>query len=53
MKKHTVRSDAKEIIRRWQERNPELFYTIKNGDISLEDFAEIIIVQYKAFNCIK
>ena len=45
-----IKSDSIEIIRRWRERNPEIFELIKDKKISLEDFAEIVITQYMAFN---
>jgi hypothetical protein len=48
--KHSKGDDAKEIIRRLQERNPEFLEQIKTGVISLSELAEIIITQYKAFN---
>lgn len=48
--KPTILKDAVEIVRRLKERNPEFLETIKEQKISLEDFAEIVITQYKAFN---
>lgn len=45
-----IKSDSVEIVRRLQERNPEFFQQIKDKTISLEDFAEIVIVQFVAFN---
>lgn len=50
--KKTPKEDAVEIVRRLKERNPEFFNVIKDGKISLEGFVEIVIVHFKAFNCI-
>lgn len=47
------KKDAIEIVRRLKERNPEFFQQIKDKTISLEDFAEIVITQYRAFINIK
>ena len=45
-----IKSDSIEIVKRLKERNPEFFEHIKNGGISLEDFAEVVITQFVAFN---
>lgn len=47
---NNIKKDSIEIVRRLKERNPEFFEQIKDKMISLEDFAEIVIVQYQAFN---
>ncbi len=46
----SVKQDSIEIIRRWRERNPDILELIKDEVISLEDFAEIVITQFEAFN---
>jgi hypothetical protein len=51
--KINVEQDANEIVRRLKERNPEFQQNIKDGSISLEDFAKIVITQFKAFNCLQ
>jgi hypothetical protein len=48
--KTNERKDAEEIVRRLRERNPAAFNGLIDENITLEDFAEIVIVQYKAFN---
>jgi hypothetical protein len=52
MKITNAETDANEIVRRLKERNPEFIQHIKDESISLEDFAKIVITQFKAFNCI-
>lgn len=51
--KTNSRADASEIVHRLVERNPEFIQHIKDESISLRDFAEIVITQFKAFNCIQ
>jgi hypothetical protein len=50
--KISVKMDADEIVKRLKERNPEFVKHIQDESISLEDFAKIVITQFKAFNCI-
>lgn len=50
--KTSTREDAVEIVRRLTERNPDFLDAIKDKSISLADFAEIVIVQFKSFNSI-
>lgn len=45
-----IRVDCNEIVRRLTERNPQFKESIIEGKISLEDFAEIVVVQWKSFN---
>jgi hypothetical protein len=42
--------DCIEIVRRLTERNPQLKESIVDGTIPLEDFALIVVTQWKAFN---
>ncbi len=51
--KHTVKSDAIEIVKRLLKRNPDFKKCMDDGRVSLEDFAEIVIINFKGFNCIK
>lgn len=48
-----IKDDAKEIVKRLKERNPDFLQTIKDEKISLEDFTEIVITQFLAFNNIR
>src|ERR1039458_3190644 len=45
-----VKKDASEIVRRLTERNPDFVELIKDGRMSLVNFAEIVIVQFLSFN---
>jgi len=51
--KTNVRKDSELIVNRLKDRNPLFTKCIQDGTISLEDFAEVVIVQYLAFNNIK
>ena len=49
-KKMSVKADARVIVKRLTARNPELKDLVRTGDMALEDFAEVIILQWRAFN---
>ncbi len=61
MKKHTIKSDCKTILKMLRARNPEFNDVIdphhhrnkKSGTMSLEEFLEIGVSMYKSFNRIK
>ena len=46
---NTNKENAAEIVKRLTERNPEFIQHIKDESITLVDFAEIIITQFRAF----
>ena len=48
-----IKGDSKEIVLRLEERNPNFIKLIQDKIISLEDFTEIVITQYLAFNNLK
>lgn len=45
-----LKRDAQEIVRRLTDRNPQFERAVKDGKISLANFAEIVLVQGWAFN---
>lgn len=45
-----IKSDSAEIVKRLNERNPNFLEQIQDKNISLEDFAEVVITQFLAFN---